>query len=296
LVRRRRSRESDAGSGKRRLIFCPSPFAAARLPFASPSSLPSFLSALARFARPIPSPCPSRSSPSYFALLPRLSLAFSRPSLCWTGFPCGHSRGKPCPPGLFGLAQPGPRRERSRGVSVFHRVVGLAPGNPDRSRRWIPPGPGGPKAARRPQGRVTVLVAVLVTVLVTVLAAAMVAGTGQAGGRSGASGFPRAAPWEKASLTSGSGEQDQNPGTPAMGRCVRGDMGGGKRRGRGQMAEARPIPEGPESPRRSPQPRRATALVAVLVTNSSQNPASGCSILGLWTTCLGGEDRWGFRS
>jgi hypothetical protein len=43
-------------------------------------------------------------------------------------------------------------------------------------------------------------------------------------------------------------------------------MGGGKRRGRGQMAEARPIPEGPESPRRSPQPRRATALVAVLVT------------------------------
>jgi transposase-like protein len=32
------------------------------------------------------------------------------------------------------------------------------------------------------------------------------------------------------------------------------------------------------------------------VKNSSQNPASGCSILGLWTTCLGGEDRWGFRS
>jgi hypothetical protein len=30
--------------------------------------------------------------------------------------------------------------------------------------------------------------------------------------------------------------------------------------------------------------------------NSSQNPASGCSILCLWTTCLGGEDRWGFRS
>jgi hypothetical protein len=30
--------------------------------------------------------------------------------------------------------------------------------------------------------------------------------------------------------------------------------------------------------------------------NLSQNPASGWSILGLWTTCLGGEDRWGFRS
>ena len=42
LVRRRRSRESDAGSGKRRLIFCPSPFAVARLPFAPPSSLPVF--------------------------------------------------------------------------------------------------------------------------------------------------------------------------------------------------------------------------------------------------------------
>jgi hypothetical protein len=56
LVRRRRSRESDAGSGKRRLIFCPSPFAAARLPFAaplsllSPSSLPVFC---ARSVRPL---------------------------------------------------------------------------------------------------------------------------------------------------------------------------------------------------------------------------------------------------
>jgi len=32
------------------------------------------------------------------------------------------------------------------------------------------------------------------------------------------------------------------------------------------MAEARPIPESPESSRRSPQPHRATALVAALVT------------------------------
>jgi hypothetical protein len=42
LVRRRRSRESDAGSGKRRLLFRPSPFAAARLSFAPLSPLPSF--------------------------------------------------------------------------------------------------------------------------------------------------------------------------------------------------------------------------------------------------------------
>jgi hypothetical protein len=145
----------------------------------------SLLSALARSARPIPFPCPSRSSPSSFPLLPRVGFAFSRPSLCWTGFPCGHSRGKPCPPGLFGLAQPGPRRERSRGVPVFHRVAGLAPGNPDRSRRWIPPGPGGPKAARRPHGRVTVLVAVLVTVLVTVLASTGVGGRRGGRGESG---------------------------------------------------------------------------------------------------------------
>jgi len=46
---------------------------------------------------------------------------------------------------------------------MFHRAARLALGNPDRSRRWIPPGPGGLEAARRPHGRVTVLVAVLVT-------------------------------------------------------------------------------------------------------------------------------------
>jgi hypothetical protein len=27
-----------------------------------------------------------------------------------------------------------------------------------------------------------------------------------------------------------------------------------------------------------------------------KTPVSGCSILCLWTTCLGGEGRWGFRS
>ena len=55
---------------------------------------------------------------------------------------------------------------------MFHRAARLALGNPDRSRRWIPPGPGGLEAARRPHGRVTVLVAVLIAVLVAVLVTA----------------------------------------------------------------------------------------------------------------------------
>jgi hypothetical protein len=160
LVRRRRSRESDAGSGKRRLIFCPSPFAVARLPFAPPSSLPVFCARSVCPPHPFPLPFVFVAVFLSFPLLPRVGFAFSRPSLCWTGFPCGHSRGKPCPPGLFGLAQPGPRRGRSRGVPVFHRVAGLAPGNPDRSRRWTPPGPGGLEAARRPPGRTVVLAVV----------------------------------------------------------------------------------------------------------------------------------------
>jgi hypothetical protein len=54
LVRRRRSRGSDAGSGKRRLLFRPSPFAAARLPFAPPSSLPSFCARSVCPPRPFP--------------------------------------------------------------------------------------------------------------------------------------------------------------------------------------------------------------------------------------------------
>jgi len=116
-----------------------------------PPACPSFppvlspFSALARSARPIPSPCPSRSSPSSFPLLPRVGFAFSRPSLCWTGFPCGNSRGKPCPPGLFGLAQPGPRRERSRGVPAFHRAARPLPA-------MDPAGAGRQEAARRPHG------------------------------------------------------------------------------------------------------------------------------------------------
>jgi len=166
LVRRRRSRESDAGSGKRRLIFCPSPFAAARLPCSPPSS---FLRSLGLPALSLP-PAP---------LLPRLSLAFSRPSPGSAGFPRGRSWGRPCPPELFGLAQPGPRRGRSRGVPVFHRVAGLAPGNPDRSRRWIPPGPGGPKAARRPQVRAAPLVVSLMVSLVVSLVVSLRVGSGE---------------------------------------------------------------------------------------------------------------------
>ncbi len=58
--------------------------------------------------------------------------------------------------------------------------------------------------------------------------------------------------------------------------------------------------------RRALSPRTVVAIAMVVAgfaiqalayfLNSSQNPASGWSILGLWTTCLGGEDRWGFRS
>jgi hypothetical protein len=59
--------------------------------------------------------------------------------------------------------------ERSRGVPVFHRVAGLASRNPDRSRRWIPRGSGGPKAARRPQGRAVPLVVSLMVSLVVSL-------------------------------------------------------------------------------------------------------------------------------
>jgi hypothetical protein len=152
LVRRRRSRESDAGSGKRRLIFCPSPFAVARLPFAPPSSLPVFC------ARSV---CPPHPSPCSFASMGRLRFfpAFS----LLDRVPMRPFPGKTLSARAFRPGATRPRCERSRGVPVFHRVAGLALGNPDRSRRWIPPGPGGPKAARRPQGRVTVLVAVLVT-------------------------------------------------------------------------------------------------------------------------------------
>ena len=44
------------------------------------------------------------------------------------------------------------------------------------------------------------------------------------------------------------------------------------------------------------RPKERSTRLRNMTWNSSQNPASGCSILGLWTTCLGGEDRWGFRS
>jgi hypothetical protein len=101
------------------------------------------------------------------------------------------------------------------------------------------------EAARWSHGRVTVLVAVLVTVLVTVLAAARVGGTGRAGGRSDTSGFPRAAPWEKASLTSESGERDQNPGNGSL--CSR-RHGRRQKTGAGTDGRGQAHPGGPRKP------------------------------------------------
>jgi hypothetical protein len=108
-----------------------------------------------------------------------------------------------------------------------------------------PAAAGNRKATPRLPGRVTVLVAVLVTVLVTVLAAARVGGTGRAGGRSGAFGFPRAAPWEKASLTSGSGERDQNPGNGPL--CSQ-RHGRRQKTGAGTDGRGQAHPGGPRKP------------------------------------------------
>jgi hypothetical protein len=109
---------------------CPLPFAPARSPFAA-----------SLFPRSL---CPLALSPllAVRCRLPLSGFAFPWPSLGQTGLSRGHSRRKPGPPGLFSLAQPGSCRERSRGIPAFHRAAGLAPGNPDRSRRWILPGPG----------------------------------------------------------------------------------------------------------------------------------------------------------
>jgi hypothetical protein len=175
LVRRRRSWESDAGSGKRRLIFRPSPFAAARLPFAAPLPLLS----------PVLSPCFLRSlglpAPS---LPPALRVRRRLPFLCF------HGSASLSPGLLFAgpgshAAIPGENPVRP-GFSAWHNPVlamsdprgpvGLAPGNPDRSRRWIPPGPGGLKAARRPHGRAVPLVVSLMVSLVVSLRVGSVEG------------------------------------------------------------------------------------------------------------------------
>ena len=189
---------------------------------------------------------------------------------------------------------------------MFHRVAGLAPGNPDRSRRWTPPGPGGPKAARRPQGRAVPLAVPLVVSLMVSLVVSLRVGSGegdrarpgfsgrsgvpsggrmgpgdgsrrgwQAGGgaaasgpssaisgitngiisgitkgggggrRSSTPGFLRAAPWEKASLTSGSGERDQNPGNGSL--CSR-RHGRRQKTGAGTDGRGRAHPGGPRKP------------------------------------------------
>ena len=254
MVRRRRSRESDAGSGKRRLIFCPSPFAAARLPFAPPSSLPIFcarsvcppylfllLLCFHGLASLFPGLLPAR--PGFRTAIPGENLvrpgfsAWRNPALLWAipgrpGVPSscrigpGESGPLPAmdPTGTWGpeggAAASGPSNGISNGISSgisngtrvrrgweagggrsdasgFPRAApqeeaSPAPGSGSglKTPAMDPAGTRGLEAARWSHGRVTVLI--------TVLATARVGGTGQAGGRSGAFGFPRAAPWEKA--------------------------------------------------------------------------------------------------
>jgi hypothetical protein len=143
LVRRRRSRESDAGSGKRRLIFCPSPFAAARLPFAAPLPLLS----------PVLSPCFLRSLglPAPF-LPPALRVRRRLTLLCFHGLASLFPGLLPVRPG-FRAAIPGENPVRP-GFSAW-RNPALAVGDPGTSRcsiglpdwpRGIRPAPGdGPR-------------------------------------------------------------------------------------------------------------------------------------------------------
>jgi len=188
LVRRRRSRESDAGSGKRRLIFCPSPFAAVRLPFAPPSSLPSFCARSVCPPHPFPLPFAFVAVFLSFASTGRLRFFPAFSLLDWV--PMRPFPGKTLSARAFRPGATRPRCERSRGVPAFHRVAGLALGNPDRSRRWIPPGPGGPKAARRPHGRAVPLVVSLMVSLVVSLRVGSVEGDRARPGFSGRPGVP----------------------------------------------------------------------------------------------------------
>jgi hypothetical protein len=68
---------------------------------------------------------------------------------------------------------------------------------------------------------------------------------GGGGRRSSTPGFLRAAPWEKASLTSGSGERDQNPGNGSL--CSR-RHGRRQKTGAGTDGRGRAHPGGPRKP------------------------------------------------
>jgi hypothetical protein len=111
----------------------------------------SLLSALARSARPIPSPC-SFASRDWLRFLPAFSLlgrVFARP------FP-----GKTLSARAFRPGAARPRCERSRSVPVFHRVAGLAPGNGLKTPALDPAGTRGLEAAPQSPRRTVVLAVV----------------------------------------------------------------------------------------------------------------------------------------
>ena len=128
MARRRRSRESDAGSGKRRLLFRPSPFAAARLSFAPLSPLPPFC------ARSVCPPHP------FSLLLCFQGLASFSPGLLFVrpGFRAAIPGENPVRPGFsawrnpaLAVGDPGASR-CSIGLSDWPRGIRPAPGDEPR--------------------------------------------------------------------------------------------------------------------------------------------------------------------
>jgi hypothetical protein len=179
LVRRRRSRESDAGSGKRRLIFCPSPFAAARLPFAPPSSLPSFC------ARSVCPPYPfllllcfhglASLFPGLLPVRPGFRAAIPGENLVRPGFSAWRN------PALA-VGDPGAFRY-SIGLPDWPRGIRTAPG--DGPRR--DPGSGGGAAASGPSSAISGIT----NGIISGINSGITKG-GERGGRSSAPGFLRA--------------------------------------------------------------------------------------------------------
>ena len=187
MVRRRRSRESDAGSGKRRLIFCPSPFAAARLPFAPPSSLPVFC------ARSVCPPHPfllllcfhglASLFPGLLPVQPSFRAAVSGENLVRPGFSAWRN------PALA-VSDPGASR-CSIGLSDWPRGIRTAPG--DEPRR--DPGSESGATASRTNSSVSSSVSSSVNSGVNSSVRSGRTGRGAEGeGRAGAPGLLRAAP------------------------------------------------------------------------------------------------------
>jgi hypothetical protein len=206
LVRRRRSRESDAGSGKRRLLFRPSPFAAARLSFAPLSPLPSFC------ARSVCPPHP------FSLLLCFQGLASFSPGLLFVrpGFRAAIPGENPVRPGFsawrspaLAVSDPGASR-CSIGLPDWPWGIRTAPG--DGPRRDL--GSGGGAAASWPSSAISGITNGIISGITK---------GGERGGRSGAPGFLRAS-WRSIGRPDGSR------------RWIPLGLGGRRRRG-GLMAE-----------------------------------------------------------